>query len=122
MTTSSAFANLATLVADLSRTMPRQQRFARLLDLFRRKIPCDAIALLERDGGQVIHRAVQGLSPDTLGRRFVIRHHPRIAQILDSHGPVRFAADSALPDPYDGLAESGDDHPYVHDCMGAPRS
>lgn len=120
MTTSRAFNDLATLVADLSRTMPRQQRFERLLDLFRRNFPCDAIALLERDGGQLIPRVVQGLSPDTLGRRFVIRDHPRLAQILDSHGPVRFAADSALPDPYDGLVESGDDHLYVHDCLGAP--
>ncbi len=120
MPTSHTFANLAQLVADLTQTMPRDLRFQRLLDVFRRNFPCDAIALLELDGGQLVPRAVQGLSADTLGRRFVIRNHPRLAQILDSHGPVRFAADSALPDPYDGLIEDSDDHLYVHDCMGAP--
>lgn len=119
MTTTAAFANLAELVADLPRAMPRQQRFERLLDVFRRNFPCDAIALLEREGGFLIPRAVQGLSPDTLGRRFAIQHHPRLALILDSRAPVRFAADSALPDPYDGLVENVDDHLYVHDCMGA---
>ncbi|MFA5678710.1 MAG: nitric oxide reductase transcriptional regulator NorR [Pseudomonas sp.] len=120
MTTARAFADLAGLVADLSRTLPRTQRFERLLDVFRRNFPCDAIALLQREGGQLIPRAVQGLSPDTLGRRFVIREHPRLAQVLDSRTPVRFAADSAMPDPYDGLVENADDHLYVHDCMGAP--
>ncbi|MCK9563718.1 MAG: sigma 54-interacting transcriptional regulator, partial [Bacteroidales bacterium] len=120
MTIHRAFSNLASLVADLSQVMPRQQRFERLVEVFRRSFPCDAIALLEREGGLLIPRAVQGLSPDSLGRRFVIRDHPRLAQILDSRSPVRFAADSALPDPYDGLVDSGDDHLYVHDCMGAP--
>lgn len=119
MTIHRAFSNLASLVADLSQVMPRQQRFERLVEVFRHSFPCDAIALLEREGGLLIPRAVQGLSPDSLGRRFVIRDHPRLAQILDSRSPVRFAADSALPDPYDGLIDSGDEHLYVHDCMGA---
>ncbi len=117
MTTHNAFSNLASLVADLSRTMPRQQRFERLVAVFRRNFPCDAIALLEREGGLLIPRAVEGLSPDSLGRRFAIGEHPRLARILDSREPVRFPADSTLPDPYDGLIDS--DHLYVHDCLGA---
>jgi len=32
---------------------------------------------------------------------------------------VRFAADSDLPDPYDGLVETADQQLHVHDCMGA---
>ncbi len=111
--------NLAAAVADLSKAMDRRERYARLLDAFRRSFSCDAIALLQRDGQQLIPRAVQGLSPDTLGRRFVIQDQPRLAQILHSAEPVRFPADSALPDPYDGLVEKAGDHLYVHDCMGA---
>ncbi len=119
MTSYIAFTGLAEIVADLSQSMPREVRFQRLLEVFRRNFPCDAIALLEREGGQLIPRAVQGLSADTMGRRFVIQNHPRLARILDSRNPVRFAADSALPDPYDGLIENTRDHLYVHDCMGA---
>jgi anaerobic nitric oxide reductase transcription regulator len=110
---------MAEIVADLSQSMPRALRYQRLLEALRRNFPCDAIALLEREGGQLIPRAIQGLSPDTMGRRFVIQNHPRLAQILDSRKPVRFAADSELPDPYDGLIDNHRDHLYVHDCMGA---
>ncbi len=120
MTTSNAFVNLAGVVADLSKAMARELRYTRLLDAFKRSFPCDAIALLERDGELLVPRAVEGLSRDTLGRRFVIRDHPRLAQIVHSAEPVRFPADSALPDPYDGLVDEADDHHlYVHDCMGA---
>ncbi|MEZ5565187.1 MAG: nitric oxide reductase transcriptional regulator NorR [Gammaproteobacteria bacterium] len=120
MTTSIAFSNLAGAVADLSRAMTSELRYTRLLGAFKRSFPCDAIALLERDGALLVPRAVEGLSRDTLGRRFVIQDHPRLAtQILQSTEPVRFPADSALPDPYDGLVEGGGDHLYVHDCMGA---
>lgn len=119
MTTSNAFVNLAGVVADLSRSMARELRYTRLLDAFNRSFPCNAIALLERDGALLIPRAVAGLSRDTLGRRFVIQDQPRLAQILHSTEPVRFPADSALPDPYDGLVEEAGDHLYVHDCMGA---
>lgn len=119
MTTNFAGTGLAEIVEDLSRSMPNEARFQRLLDVYRRNFPCDAIAILEREEGQLIPRAIQGLSPDTLGRRFVIRNHPRLAQILDSRKPVRFPANSELPDPYDGLIENSDGHLYVHDCMGA---
>ena len=119
MTTSSAFVNLAAAVADLSKAMPREVRFARLLDAFQRSFPCDAIALLELDGEVLVPRAVHGLSRDTLGRRFVVRDQPRLAQILHSPDPIRFPADSALPDPYDGLVDKAEVHLDVHDCMGA---
>ncbi len=119
MTTSPAFVNVAGVVGDLSRAMTRELRYARLLDAFRRSFPCDAIALLERDGELLVPRAVEGLSRDTLGRRFVIRDQPRLAQILHSAEPIRFPADSALPDPYDGLVDNERDHLDVHDCMGA---
>lgn len=119
MTTGNPYAGLAEIVADLSSSMPREERFRRLLTVFRRYFPCDAIALLERVEGHLVPRAVIGLSEDALGRHFTIQQHPRLAQILESRGPVRFAADSALPDPYDGLIDNADNHLYVHDCMGA---
>ncbi|HEY8495395.1 MAG TPA: nitric oxide reductase transcriptional regulator NorR [Myxococcota bacterium] len=113
-----ALANLADVVADLSREIPQELRFQRLLDAFRRSFPCDAIALLKHEHGRLVPCAVQGLSPETLGRRFVVAEQPRLAQILHGTQPVRFAADCALPDPYDGLIDAalGD----VHDCLGAP--
>jgi anaerobic nitric oxide reductase transcription regulator len=119
MTTSEAFTNLASVVADLSQAMTAEVRYARLLNAFRRSFPCDAIALLERDGDLLVPRAVEGLSRDTLGRRFVIHDHPRLAQLLHSAEPIRFPSDSPLPDPYDGLVDHADDHLHVHDCMGA---
>lgn len=66
--TSGAFMNLASAVADLSRVMERSERFERLLDAFRRSFPCDAIALLKRDGPLLVPLAVQGPSPDARGR------------------------------------------------------
>ncbi|MEX2479241.1 MAG: nitric oxide reductase transcriptional regulator NorR [Gammaproteobacteria bacterium] len=119
MTSHTVFFDMATVVADLSQFMPREIRFQRLLEVIRRNFPCDAIALLEKEGRLLIPRATQGLSSDTMGRRFVIQNHPRLAQIVDSRKPVRFAAESELPDPYDGLIENARDHLYVHDCMGA---
>ncbi len=119
MTTSNAFGHFAGVVADLARKLPREQRFHRLLEAFRGNFPCDAIALLRREGGQLIPCAVAGLNPETLGRRFALSEHPRLAQIVHSGEPVRFHADSSLPDPYDGLVDSDHDRLYVHDCMGA---
>ena len=118
MTAARNFASLAGAVTDLTRSMPPEQRYQRLLEAVGSAFPCDAIALLELEGGVLVPRAVQGLSRDTLGRRFVIADHPRLAQILHSREPVRFPADSALPDPYDGLVDNSHGHLYVHDCMG----
>ena len=119
MTSHAAFLDMAGIVADLSQSMPRAARYQRLLSAIGKNFPCDAIALLERENSFLIPRAIQGLSQDTFGRRFAIQNHPRLARILDSRKPVRFAANSELPDPYDGLIENTRDHLYVHDCMGA---
>lgn len=119
MTTLEAFLNLAGVVADLSKAMSPEARYTRLLEAFLRSFPCDAIALLELDGEQLVPRAVDGLITGTLGRRFLVRDQPRLAQLLHSAEPVRFPADSAFPDPYDGLVEKAGDRLYVHDCMGA---
>jgi len=120
MTTTDIVSTLGDIVADLSRELPRQARYQRLLEAVQRSFPCDAIALLELQGDLLLPRAVRGLAPDALGRRFPLDEQPRLQAIVQSRGIVRFPADSPLPDPYDGLVDTPDHHLYVHDCMGAP--
>jgi len=118
MTTSAFFQEIISVVADLSRDLPGTQRYQRLLGAMARIFPCDAAAILELQGNVLKPLAVSGLSDDTLGRRFVVDEHPRLAHLLHSREPVRFPADSELPDPYDGLVETADHLLHVHDCMG----
>ncbi|CAO3440528.1 nitric oxide reductase transcriptional regulator NorR [Azospirillum endophyticum] len=103
-----------------------------LLDLMARHLPCDACALLRRDGrshggkageGLLVPLATRGLSPDTLGRRFELDAHPRLRAIAEANGgPLRFPAGCELPDPYDGLIPDLRQRLHVHDCVGAPLS
>ncbi len=108
---------LVPLVADLSREMPDGERYRRLLQSLRQMLPCDATALLRLEGDVLIPLAVDGLSPDTLGRRFNVDEHPRFKALLQSPVPLRFAQDCPMPDPYDGLVE-GHGPLEVHDCLG----
>jgi len=118
MTTQHFFDALTSIVADLSRDLPAEQRYQRLLETMLRIFPCDAAALLKLEGNSLHPLAIDGLSDDTMGRRFVVNEHPRLATLLHAREPVRFAADSDLPDPYDGLVETHDQQLHVHDCMG----
>ncbi len=111
---------LVPLVDDLSRELPDGERYRRLLHAVRALLPCDAAALLRLEGGWLVPLAVDGLSSDTLGRRFKVDEHPRFSLLLQAAGPTRFAADSPLPDPYDGLVEGLHGLLQVHDCMGCP--
>ncbi|KTS79789.1 transcriptional regulator [Pseudomonas oryzihabitans] len=108
------------LVADLARDLPDKQRYATLLDALRKLLPFDAVALLRLEGEVLVPLAVRGLNADTLGRRFKVGEHPRLARLLASRHPTRFAADCDLPDPYDGLVEGVQGHLEVHDCLGCP--
>ncbi|SDS35779.1 nitric oxide reductase transcriptional regulator NorR [Pseudomonas oryzae] len=120
MTTHPLLNALIPLVADLSRDLPEAERYRRLLGALRALMPADAAALLRLDGDTLVPLAVDGLSADTLGRRFRVDEHPRFASLLAHRGMTRFAADCALPDPYDGLVEGLHGHLEVHDCMGCP--
>ena len=111
---------LVPLVDDLSRELPDSERYRRLLDAMQDLLPCDAVALLTLEGDWLVPLAVNGLSRDTLGRRFKIDEHPRFALLLAANGPLRIPADSPLPDPYDGLVEGVHGQLEVHDCMGCP--
>ncbi|WP_455230863.1 nitric oxide reductase transcriptional regulator NorR [Geopseudomonas aromaticivorans] len=120
MTTHPLLRALIPLVADLSRDLPEEERYRRLLGALRALLPADAAALLRLEGDTLVPLAVDGLSADTLGRRFRVSEHPRLAALLEHRGLTRFAADCALPDPYDGLVEGLHGHLEVHDCMGCP--
>ncbi|WP_433885303.1 nitric oxide reductase transcriptional regulator NorR [Pseudomonas vranovensis] len=120
MTAKSLLTALLPLVSDLSRELPERERYRRLLQAMRSLLPCDAAALLRLDGEWLVPLAVDGLSTDTLGRRFKVDEHPRFAAILSRDAPTRFASDSNLPDPYDGLVEGLHHQLEVHDCMGCP--
>ena len=120
MTAQPLLTTLLPLVADLSRDLPEGERYRRLLQAMRALLPCDAAALLRLDGEWLVPLAVDGLSADTLGRRFKVSEHPRFEILLSSPGPTRFDSDSELPDPYDGLVAGLPGHLEVHDCMGLP--
>ncbi|MDB5826578.1 MAG: anaerobic nitric oxide reductase transcription regulator [Variovorax sp.] len=106
------------LIADMARELPGAERYRRLLEALRFLLPCDAAALLQLEGGALLPLAVDGLSQDTLGRRFRVDEHPRFAALLAADGPLRFPADSPLPDPYDGLVDGVAGDLPVHDCVG----
>ena len=97
MTAKLLLTTLLPLVSDLSRELPEGERYRRLLEAMRALLPCDAAALLRLDGEWLVPLAVDGLSTDTLGRRFKVSEHPRFEALLSSPGPTRFAADSDLP-------------------------
>ena len=118
MTSKSVTEVILEILSDLSRELEPQQRYARLLTGVCQAFPCDAAALLQLQGSTLVPLAVTGLSDDTLGRRFSLDHEPRLARILLSREPIRFAADSPLPDPYDGLIDTGEEELDVHDCLG----
>lgn len=111
---------LLELALDLSHSLTSDDRFSRLLAHIRKAIRSDAVVLLSVQGDYLKPLALQGLSSDTLGRRFGIAEHPRFQQICQSQSPVRFAASSPLPDPYDGLLLALEGDLPVHSCMGLP--
>ena len=120
MTAKPLLTALLPLVEDLSRELPEAERYRRLLDALRALLPCDAAALLRLEGQWLIPLAVDGLSTDTLGRRFKVDEHPRFQQLLASPAPTRFDSRSPLPDPYDGLVDGLHEQLHVHDCIGCP--
>jgi len=106
-----------TKVPDLATESARYQA---LLTAARDMVRCDAAALLRLEAGVLTPVAVDGLSDETLGRRFSVAAHPRLARLLDSRSGLRFPQGCDLPDPYDGLVAGQPEILPVHDCMGAP--
>src|ERR1700744_157395 len=120
MTARSLLDALIPLVQDLSQDLSDTERYRRLLQSWRALFPADATALLRLEGETLVPLAIDGLSSDTLGRRFRVAEHPRFQQLLAQPRPTRFASDSDLPDPYDGLVQGVSGQMEVHDCLGCP--
>ncbi|MCF2909571.1 nitric oxide reductase transcriptional regulator NorR [Pseudoalteromonas sp. DL2-H2.2] len=81
-------------------------------------VTADAIAVLRCEQGIAYPLACSGLAPEAMGRRFVIKDHPRLAAIAGAQQPQIFAADCPLPDPYDGMLLATAGALPVHACMG----
>ncbi|MCG7534244.1 nitric oxide reductase transcriptional regulator NorR [Pseudoalteromonas sp. OOF1S-7] len=81
-------------------------------------VTADAIAVLRCEQGIAYPLACSGLAPEAMGRRFVIKDHPRLAAIASAQQPQVFAADCSLPDPYDGMLLATAGALPVHACMG----
>ncbi|MDY0749061.1 nitric oxide reductase transcriptional regulator NorR [Paucibacter sp. R3-3] len=97
-----------------------EDHFHAMLAAVRKLLACDAAVLLRLDDTALVPVAVDGLSDEAMGRRFVIEAHPRLARLMASPQGLRFEADCGLPDPYDGLVADQRELLAVHDCMGAP--
>lgn len=78
----------------------------------------DSCAMLQLRGHDLVPVAVDGLSADTMGRRFPVVEHPRLQAIMGAADVLRFPPTSALPDPFDGLIPNVADRLHVHDCAG----
>jgi len=113
-------AALIELSLNLAKSLSENDRFDNLLSTIRKTITCDAVAVLAVKEDVLVPLALQGLSKDTLGRRFVIADHPRFTAICQSTKVIRFPRDCSLPDPYDGLLVTSDDDLPIHACMGLP--
>jgi len=111
---------LIELALDLTTNLTAKDRFTRLLATVKSTITCDAVVLLSVTHETLKPLSQLGLSPDVLGRRFDIHEHPRLSEICRAKGPVRFSADSPLPDPYDGMLLTHSGVLPVHACMGLP--
>jgi anaerobic nitric oxide reductase transcription regulator len=112
---------LASIAADLTAALSAKDRYLRLLDALHRIIPFDAAALLRLEGEALIPLAAHGLLPNAMGRRYARSDHPRLDSICKSSEPVRFPAESTLPDPFDGLlAKDAEALHHIHACLGCP--
>lgn len=106
-------------LVDLTTELPSNQRLQRLIAGLRVHFRCGAVALLRLEEGHVQPVVVDGLVSESLGRRFAVDQHPRLAAILARGEVTSFDHDSQLPDPYDGLLDTLVGEPLpVHDCMG----
>lgn len=111
--------SLAQIAIELQSGLSGQDRFQKLISSLRQLLQCDASALLRYEHQLFRPLAIDGLSPDVLGRRFSLSSHPRLEAIARAGNVVRFPTDSHLPDPYDGLIP-GHDELKVHACIGLP--
>ncbi|WP_070969359.1 nitric oxide reductase transcriptional regulator NorR [Vibrio sonorensis] len=111
---------LIELTIGLASGHSEEDKFTKLLDATRKAIQCDCVGLLSLQGDTLVPLALQGVTQDTLGRRFKLSEHPRLARICESKQAVRFDADCDLPDPFDCLLIDHEGDLPIHACMGLP--
>ncbi|USD68255.1 nitric oxide reductase transcriptional regulator NorR [Vibrio sp. SCSIO 43136] len=110
---------LLNLALNLSSNLASDKQYQKLLEGIDSVFPCDASALFILDSeGFLKPVAVKGVASSVLGRRFFPKAHPRLEAIMQSQTPVRFSADSELPDPFDGVLLTEATTIDVHDCLG----
>jgi anaerobic nitric oxide reductase transcription regulator len=110
---------LLDIALDLSQSMPKKALYQRFMTAVNQVMPCDAVALLEYQGNELVPVAVDGLLPEVLGMGFAPHEHPRLEAIMASRHPIRFNADSELADPYDGFLVIDPKRVLdVHACIG----
>ncbi|GAB4277814.1 MAG: nitric oxide reductase transcriptional regulator NorR [Methylomicrobium sp.] len=107
------------VVLSLTANLSMHDRYTEFLNIFARVTGNHACALLRFQDGLLIPVATLGLDSTVLEQQFVPDEHPRLAAIMQSRFPVRFADHDPRPDPYDGLL-SGDALRSigVHACVG----
>lgn len=115
-----SISTLVDMTVGLASGLSDQDRFSKLLDAVRKTIQCDCVVLMSKQADTLVPLAMQGLTRDTLGRRFVLADHPRLDLICRSNSPTLFDANCDLPDPFDGLLLDHDDELLMHSCMGLP--
>ena len=110
---------LLDIALDLSQSIPKKALYQRFMTAVNQVMPCDAVALLEYQGNELVPVAVDGLLPEVLGMGFAPHEHPRLETIMGSRHPIRFNADSELADPYDGFLVIDPKRVLdVHACIG----
>jgi len=112
---------ILSVAIDLTAALSAEDRYGRLLEALRIAIPYDAATLMRLEGDVLVPVVARGLSEDAMGRRFKLAEHPRLNLICKSTEPIRFPADSGLPDPFDGLLVNDEGlFQRIHACLGCP--
>ncbi|OUS12800.1 hypothetical protein A9Q89_05255 [Gammaproteobacteria bacterium 53_120_T64] len=115
--------HLISIVADLSRELPDQLRYWRLLDAILATLPADMAVLMalqtDTTEGQTLKPlAIDGLDNVLLQQAFVVDQHPRLALWLQSKEPIFFPAESPLANPFQHFLKDGDRRTGPRDSLG----
>ncbi|MCG7601295.1 nitric oxide reductase transcriptional regulator NorR [Halomonas sp. McH1-25] len=111
-----AMGHLLSRMSDACPAVTQRDAWAQFLEALNRYYPADACTLMivNREGLRPL--AALGLPEDIHGRRFLLSDHSRLAAIATEPGVSRFASDSTLPAPLEGLIGQGQDR--VRDSLG----